>query len=40
MNFKILEEWVMEDKVLGLSIEKLFNISMEMKPIFEEIGII
>jgi len=39
-SYKIIEEWVKEDKAFGILFEKLAEISEEMKPILAELGLI
>jgi len=37
-SVKIIEEWALEDKAMGLLTEQLLKISAEIKPILSELG--
>ncbi len=37
-SVKLIEEWVIEDKAMGLLTEQLLNISAGIKPILAELG--
>ncbi len=39
-SVKIIEEWVIEDKAMGLLTEQLLKISAGIKPILAELGLI
>jgi hypothetical protein len=39
-SFKVIEEWVAEDKAFGILYKKLMDISAEIEPILAEIGLI
>jgi len=39
-SFKVIEEWVAEDKAFGILYEKLMEISAEIEPILAEVGLI
>jgi len=39
-SFKIIEEWAEEDKAFGILYEKLAEISVDIKPILAELGLI
>jgi len=39
-SFKIIEEWVEEDRGFGILYEKLAEISEEIEPILVELGLI
>ncbi len=39
-SVKIIEEWAIEDKAMGLLTEQLLNISAGIKPILAELGLI
>jgi len=39
-SFKLIEEWIQEDKSFGTLYEKLMEISLEFEPIFIELGLI
>jgi hypothetical protein len=39
-SFKLIEEWIQEDKNFGTLYEKLMEISLEFEPIFIELGLI
>jgi len=39
-SFKLIEEWVAEDKSFGILYEKLTEISTEIEPILIELGLI
>jgi len=39
-SFKLIEEWIKEDKSFGTLYEKLMEISLEFEPIFIELGLI
>jgi len=38
-SVKIIEEWVVEDKAMGLLTEQLVKISAAIKPILAELGL-
>jgi len=38
-SVKTIEEWVVEDKAMGLLIEQLVKISASVKPILAELGL-
>ena len=39
-SFKLIEEWLVEDKSFGILYEKLMEISTEIEPILIELGLI
>ena len=39
-SFKLIEEWIREDKNFGTLYEKLMEISLEFEPILIELGLI
>jgi len=40
LSFKLIEEWIKEDKNFGTLYERLTEISIEFEPIFIELGLI
>jgi hypothetical protein len=39
-SVKIIEEWMVEDKAMGLLTEQLLKVSSGIKPILAELGLI
>ncbi len=39
-SFKLIEEWLVEDKSFGILYEKLMEISEEIEPLLIELGLV
>ncbi|NOZ89852.1 MAG: hypothetical protein GXO60_01060 [Epsilonproteobacteria bacterium] len=39
-SFKLIEEWIAEDKAFGTLYEKLLEVSEEIEPILIELGLV